>query len=260
MKLLIILIINITSLFALVSIAPVEIGDKPGTHVSGAVSLESKRGNTDKNNYQASARVTYDDNQDYVTWGEVSGEYGDSSHEKDTDNLYAHIRYIEKIDLLKIDSNNIRAEYFGQIQKDEFKLIEERILLGAGLRYKLFEFLNTISTDVFKDSKAYVGVGGFYENIGYTSSDPIERNFRLNTYFAYVMSFDNKVSLSYNFYYQPKVDDLSDYATSNKFELKVHVYAKLFLSFNAYYDIDSKPPQGVKTDDYGQRTNFVFEF
>ncbi len=260
MKLLIILLINITSLLALVSVAPVDIGDRPGTHVIGSVSLESKRGNTDRNNYQASARVTYDDAQDYVVWGEVAGEYGQSRHQKDTDNLYAHLRYISAIDLLPIYSNNLRAEYFGQIQRDEFKLIEERGLLGVGLRYKLFELLNSISPNVFRTSRGYLGAGGLYERIGYTSDDPIENNVRLNTYFAYVMEFSRDASFSYNFYYQPKINYFSDYAISNKFELKVKIFEKFFLSFNAYYDVDSIPPHSVETNDYGQKTNLIFEF
>ncbi|MBU1657499.1 DUF481 domain-containing protein [bacterium] len=255
MKLLALLLISITSLFALVSIAPVEIGDKPGTHGVGAVSLESKRGNTDKNNYKASVRITYDDNVSAVTWGEVSGEYGDTNYQKNTDNLYAHVRHITKI-----DDKNLRAEYFGQIQNDEFKLIKDRFLLGAGIRYKLFELLNNISTDVFKDSKGYVGLGGFYEYIDYTSQDSCENNIRLNAYFGYTMKLEEKVSFSYAFYYQPKIYDFKDYVSSNKLELKVHIYKKLFLAFNLFYETDSKPPAGVKTDDYGQLTNFIFEF
>ncbi|MBU0719965.1 DUF481 domain-containing protein [bacterium] len=247
MKLLLILLINITSLMALITITPVDIGEKPGFSTKGAVSLETKKGNTEKSNYKGSVRLSYDDNLSYVTWAEFSGEYGETNTVKDTNNLYSHVRHIRKL-----EDYAFRTEYFAQLQSDEFKKIEDRALGGAGLRYKLPEIL--------KDSKAYIGVGGFYEYINYSSIDPYENNIRVNTYFAYTIKLEAKTSLSYTLYYQPKIDDFYDYACSNKAELKIHVYKKLFLSFNLYYDIDSRPAMGLKTDDYGQLTNFIFEF
>ncbi len=258
MKLLIILLITLTSLFGVVSIKPVEIGDAPGITTAGGVSLDSRRGNPDRNNYSGSVRLTYDNSINYVTWGEVAAEYGDAAGRKNANNLYGHIRHIRKIDSM---SNSLRAEYFTQIQSDEFKRIENRALGGAGMRYRLLDLLNSISSDFFSNASAYVGVGGFYEYIGYTTStDPYENNIRLNTYFAYTMQFDKKTSLSYTYYYQPKIDEIDDYMTFNKLELKVNVYEQMYLSFNVYYNIDSVPLTGLIPDDYGQTTNFIFEF
>jgi len=73
------LIISTQALFAITSVAPVEIGDDVGLHTKVEVSLETKRGNTDKDNYKASLRVTYDSNASYAMWAEVSGEYGQTS-------------------------------------------------------------------------------------------------------------------------------------------------------------------------------------
>lgn len=244
---LIIAILLTQNLFALVSIAPVEIGEKPGFNGEVALSLETKSGNTDKESYSASTKVTYDNNVSYVTWAEISGEYGESKGTKDTNKAYSHIRYIHTTYF-----EDLKAEAFAQLQSDEFRLIKSRTLGGAGVRYKLFT--------LFGKDKGYIGLGAFNESIRYSSHDPDENNVRLNTYFAYTMSINQNSKLSYTFYYQPKVDSFSDYVQSHEAQLKINIYKQLSLQLSVTYDFDSKPPMSVKKEDFTQKTALVFEF
>jgi len=247
-KLTLLLTILLTQqLFALISIVPVEIGVKPGYSGNIAASLETKRGNTDKDNYKLAARVSYDNNKNFVTWAEISGEYGESNKVTDTNKLYLHIRHIQAL-----SNKSIRAEAFGQIQDNEFKLIKRRLLGGAGLRFTLFETMG--------DGKGYLGTGGFFEQIRYTSIDPEEDNFRANIYFAYASTIGDDSTLSYNIYYQPNVEHFSDYITAQTLALKLHIYKKLFLKFQIAYDSDSVAPMGVQKYDFTQTTSFVFDF
>ncbi len=234
-------------LFALISITPVEIGENPGLHTKINASLETKRGNTDRDNYKAGTRIAYDNNTTYVTWMELSGEYGKSNSIENTNKLFMHIRYIHAV-----TKENIRAEALAQIQNDKFKLINERTLAGGGLRFKVF--------DTIKNSKGYFGVGAFYEHISYTSNDPIENNLIMNNYLAYTMTFPNGALFTYTFYYQPMISNFGDYIQSHKAQLKLNIYERLYLSFKLSYDYDSVPPQGIGKYDFYQETAFIFEF
>jgi len=234
-------------LLALVSIVPVEIGEKPGLHGKVGVSLETKRGNTDKDNYKLDLRVDYDDNKSSHTWMEISGEYGESKSVKDTNKLYMHLRHIKAL-----SSKDFCAETFIQAQDDEFKLIERRILGGGGVRFKLFELFNA--------GKGYLGLGALYENIQYTSQKPKDSDFRASSYFAYTIKLGSDSDLSYTLFYQPKISDLSDFVSSQKAALKLHIYRRLYLNFQIAYDLDNNPPDGVKKYDFTQTTSFIFDF
>jgi len=249
MKKLILLLTTLLAqqLFALVSIIPVEIGVNPGYSGSIATSLETKRGNTNKDNYKFAIKVNYDSNKNFVTWAELSGEYGKSNNLKDTNKLYLHIRHIHAF-----SDQDTRMETFAQIQDDEFKLIKHRLLGGAGLRFKLFETLG--------DGKGYLGVGGFFEQIKYTSIDPNEDNFRANFYFAYAADIGDDSSFSYNIYYQPNTQNFHDHITAQTLALKLHIYKKFFFKFQLAYDSDTAAPLGVQKYDFTQTTSFVFDF
>lgn len=234
-------------LLALVTIAPVEIGAKPGFSGKAAIALETKRGNTDKQNYKTSLRLNYDNNSSHVTWAEISAEYGESNDQKDTDKAFAHLRHIRTTGL-----RDLRAEAFAQVQDDAFKLIKNRTLFGAGVRYKLFS--------LFGKDKGFVGIGAMHEMINYTSQDPYENNQRVNSYIAYSSKFANKSRVGLSFYYQPKINEFADHVTSTDFELRLLVIDKLFLQFKVAYDTDSNPPLGVRKYDLTQNTSFIYEF
>ncbi|MDA3907630.1 MAG: DUF481 domain-containing protein [Sulfurimonas sp.] len=249
-KILLIAILTTQYLFALVSITPVELGEKPGLSGKFEAGLETKRGNTDKDNYKASLRVNYDNNESYVIWGEFSGEYGESNYVKDTNKAFSHLRYIHSL----TNDENLRYELFAQLESDEFRQINSRTLGGAGLRYRVFNSL--------KNGKGFFGLGSFYEKIEYNNPqiNPSEDNVRLNSYLAYRIDISDMSTFSYVLYYQPKVDDYTDYIVSNQLELKLHILKKLFLKLNVTLDEDSNPPIGVKKTDFTQTTTFVFDF
>ena len=248
----IILIATLTTqcLFALVTITPVEIGEKAGLSGNIEAGLETKRGNTDKDNYKASVRVTYDEATDYVVWGELSGEYGKSNDVKDTDKAFSHVRYIHTL----TDDENLRYELFAQLESDEFKQISSRVLGGGGLRYRLF--------NSEENGKGYMGLGGFYEGLRYENPliDPSEDNVRVNSYLAYTVGFNEKSTFTCGLYYQPMIDEFSDYVQSSQLEVKLHVVKSLFLKLNASWDVDSRPPVGIEKSDFTQRVTFIFDF
>ena len=247
MKYLLWLILSFSVAQAVITIVPVELGKKPG--VSGTLqgSAERKRGNTETKYYNAGIKLQYDNNESYVIWSDFIGSYGEANGEENTNKTYAHIRYVHTL-----YEKSINWETFIQSETNKFTKIKEKYLAGGGLRYN---FLGSEYGNLF------FGAGGFQEHISYTTSiDSIENNLRLNTYAAYELTFGEDSTLAYVAYYQPNVEDFSDYIMSQAAGLKVHVYKKLFIRFMIFYDYDSKPAIGVEKDDYTQKTSFIWEF
>ena len=248
MKLVIIFIFSVVNLFAIITIAPVNIGDKPG--VSGILkgSFETKRGNSDVDNYSAGLRAQYDDNKSYVIWSDFVFAYGQASGEINTNKTYAHVRFIHTF----LDIKVLNYESFIQSETNEFTSVKGRLIVGGGLRYH---------KDLKDYGNFYVGLGGFYESINYlTPLNPNEKNFRINSYISYTKSFDNETKFSYVMYYQPNVENTQDYIFSNAIELEVLVYKTLYLNFVVYYDVDTKPAIGIEETDFTQKTSFTYKF
>ena len=248
--LLLITVVTLQSLFALVTIIPVEIGEKPG--ISGRVSggLETKRGNTESDNYKASLRVNYDEAEDYVVWAEISEEYGKANGEENTNKAFVHLRFIHTL----TDDTDLNYELFAQLEDDKFRDIKNRSLAGAGLRYKLF--------NSEKRGQGFIGVGAFHEDIKYLDPvlNPSETNERLNVYFTYNVNFSKDAEFSYSLYYQPRLNKFSDHIQTNNAVLEFKIYEELFLRIAATWNVDTHPAVGVKKGDFTQRTLFVFKF
>jgi len=234
--------------FGIISIVPTEVKEDPGLNGQAGLSLSTKRGNSDVDSYKGAIRLTYDNNESYVTWIQLSGEYGEANGVKNVQKIYLHYRYIHNI----TDIYNV-WEGFLQSQEDEFKLIQKRRLVGADYRGRFLKDYSPL--------KFFLGVGGFYEYITYTTSqDPTENNTRLNTYIALTYPFKDTLNFAITSYYQPKFDDFEDFVTANKLELKIKIVEKLFLTFRISYDYDSKPAIGVNKTDFSQDTIFLYKF
>jgi len=235
------------SLFAVLDIKPIEIGEDAGLSSNVALSFETKRGNTDKDIYRGDIKVQYDNNVSNTIYAQVSGAYAKANKVENINKITLHIR-----DLQKLFYNFLVAEFFIQSQRDKFKSIQERDLVGSNLR-----FSKQSSSGNF-----YIGLGLYKERLLYLdkSIDTDEYNTRLNSYFAYSIDFSEDASLSYLGYYQPKLQKMSDYYISQELELDVALYKELSLNFKLEYNIDSNPAQARQKEDFSQITAFSYEF
>ena len=246
-KLLLITLFLTQSLFAIVSIVPIEIGENVGLHSKIGLSLQTQRGNTDKDNYKGSAKVTYDSNTTYVTSLEFSAAYGETNNKEDTNKAYVHFRYV-----YALSEKALRAELFLQTQEDKFKAIEYRRLLGLGLRLKLGKFI--------KNGSGYIGVGAFYENIHYLEDTNNNKNIVLNNYLAYSIKFSKETTLAYRLDFQPIYNEFKDYILIQKLRLNVKLYENLSLQVTMIHDVDSNPAEGIDKNDFTQTTGFIYSF
>lgn len=238
-----------TSVLALVSIAPVDIGSKPGLSGSISTSISSKRGNTVKDEYSFGGRIQYDEAIDYLIWGTLTYNYGESFGVKNEDKLYGHLRGMHNT---RVDDLN--SEIFLQSEQDTLRDIKGRSVVGANLRWR---FLNSTEW-----GKSYLGVGALKEEISYSHSldNPHENNSRINIYAAYTKKISATSKITYIGYYQPKFKDSKDYVASQTFELIIPIYGSLHLNTSAKYLKDTTPPLSVKKEDTAISTALLWEF
>jgi len=237
-------------LFAIVAIKPREVGEKPGFSGEISAAFETNRGNTEKDNYSGDILLQYDSNTTYLLWGVIRGEYGEAAGVKNTNNLFAHLRYIENI-----FGPDVAAEGFAQIEEDEFKSIKDRELLGGGLRWKV------LNKNHARWGGLFIGLGGYAEYIAYsTALNPPERNLRFSSYLAYTLPLPNDGLFAAVAYYQPKLTMISDYYLTASARVELQIYKQLYLGFWVEYDHDAVPALGVKEDDFQQRTIFTLKF
>jgi len=236
-----------SSLFGLVSITPVEIGENAGFHTKIGLSLQTQRGNTDKDDYRGEAKFLYDNNISYVTFIEFSGEYGKTNSIEDTNNIYIHYRYIHTL-----MSEVLRGEFFLQTQEDKFKEIEYRRLAGLGLRIKMDKFIHY--------GTGYIGIGAFFEDKKYLNESESQKYIVLNNYIAYSIAFSENTTLAYRLDYQPVIDDFANYVVVQKLSFVTKINEKLDLTISMVYDVASIPAEGVDKNNFSQITGFVYSF
>lgn len=244
MKKFLIFLAFITYSFAIVSIEPKDIGDKaPGVSGDVGLSVEINRGNTDTSSYSVSGLVQIDKNH-CLCFAKASYEYGKSGGEKNKDRAFLHLRHLEKI-----NDDNV-WEFFGQLQKDEFKDQKLRAILGTGERYRFYNK---------NDGKAYLGIGAFYEKEKIENHETKDY-FRGNFYISFKKRFNENVKMAFVSYYQPKLDEFSDYESISSLEFSIKLSKKLDLLIISNYDYDSKPPSDIKKYDFTHKMGISYKF
>ena len=148
----------------------------------------------------------------------------------------------------------IGVELFTQIQQDEFKSLEVRQLNGGGLRSELIKNKNlTLS----------LGSGAMldYEIIKDKESSMLLRS---TSYLTFLKTFENnkKSMFMFTVYYQPLFDDFSDY----RINLEGNIQTVLIDSWNIFIDnsinfmYDTKPPEGILTNDLIIKTSLLYSW
>jgi hypothetical protein len=236
-NLLLFLLFSALPAWAIVDIAPVEVGDKPGTSGHVALSFSQKSGNTEKDEYDAGAKVQYDTNTTSVFFIQGTYERTESSDTKIEDQKFAHARYLYKLD------ERLYAEAFLQYKQNIFKGIDRRLLSGGGIRWRAF--VTSLG------SKVYLGLGVFDERLDYYPEhvvDDDQKDLRMNSYIAYKGELSETTKLNLIAYYQPSFEESSDHYASFMGELDIKIVGDFSLSFIYEIDYDSRPPVLVSGD------------
>lgn len=237
-----------SSLFAVVEIAPNEVGLRPGLAGNVQLAVNNQRGNTDKDEFDFGGLFSYDNNRSYVTWIDFSYAYGQASGVENENKAYAHYRFLHTL-----YTPEWNWEAYVQNQGDDFRNIQRRLLGGAGVRWRFYE------SEAF--GRIYFGLGGYYEYLNYTTeTDPQERNVRLSSYLSYTKKLGEDARFSASGYYQPKVDGWEDYYVHYGASLFIYVYGSMYVKITLLHAYDSRPAIGVDRTDLQQTTSVGWKF
>ena len=225
--------------------------DEDTAGFSGYIDLEGivATGNTDFQLISLGSSLNYNWGNDY-TFIVADVGYGWENGNAFADQALAHLRHVITTgDLLQI-------ELFTQFDNNKKRLLEARVLLGGGLRFRI---LNT-EHFVFRLGTAYM-----FENERYDlPSNSVHPNTtslnRFSSYVTFRYKLNKLLSFISTTYYQPNITDFIDYKlfSENVLIIDTGEILDLFLRFNLRFD--SRPPDTVKDFDTFSRIGFSFKF
>ena len=231
--------------YSIINIEPPVIGEKEG--LSGEVEFNARynSGNTDSLSIGLAGKGEYNE-KEWLVYLIASYTYEESNDLKEKNYGHAHLRYIHAIADTAYD-----YELFLQAEFDEFQAINERNLAGANIRKKL-----NLPFDKF-----YVGLGLLYSYMEPNSSiDPIYKRVRMNSYISFLKKINENFSIAYLGYYQPNVEDFSDFRTSQTLQFNTSITNNVILGFDINHAYNATPYQGIEKSDVRSTLNLRYMF
>lgn len=233
--------------YSFINIEPPFIGEKNG--LDGEVSLGAKynSGNSDSLSVGLAAKGEYSEKK-WLVYLIAAYTYGESNDEKDTNDGLVHLRYVHNIANTSYD-----YELFLQTEFNEFQDVKERNLAGANIRKKL---------DLGFD-KFYAGLGLFYsymEPDDITALDPIYKRTHMNSYVSFLKKINENFSITYLGFYQPNMEDFSDYRVSQVLQFNTSITDDLVLSLDMHHKYNSTPYHQIEKGDFRSTINLRYKF
>ena len=128
-----------------------------------------------------------------------------------------------------------------------------RTLIGGGYRFRLFE-----KGDSYQGR---LGLGVFYsrEEINDTGNTVDEVN-RLNSYFTFLYKIKEGLNFLTTSYYQPDVDQFSDYRLLEQLSLEFNLAKGLLYFVTIDISYDSDPVVGLEKNDTSYKSGIKYRF
>lgn len=236
---------------AIVNMESVHLG-KPSQGFSGNFDLtvDAEYGNTEKASVATGLKLQWaEDTKTSFVLGNYA--YGENAGVKNKNKSFVHLRHIRQFEETKA------WEALTQFSNNEFTSLKLRALIGGGVRLNL--------GDISESSAMYLGLGGFYEreklDVDATSgAEETESAFRGNFYFVAKYQFNNNVSLVSSTYYQPALDEFSDFRAIENASIVSKLTKDLSLKLGIDIQHDSEPPPNVENTDAGVTIGFSVKF
>lgn len=149
---------------------------------------------------------------------------------------FGHLRFTRKL------HKKLEAETFVQYQVDVPLRIEQRVLMGMGVRY------NPLDQEKVQ---LYVGTAPMYENDRELDTAVVHSDWRLSNYIS--LRYKNKENFSWLLvaYYQPVVDRFKDFRVSLQSQISFRIWKNLSFISTAVLNHDAFP---VMDDDIPNQT------
>jgi len=236
----------------------------PNLLLSQVVNVEGKRQSDQKGwsgstlfsfDYNRSAQIDWEfNNTTYLQWDNDSwsilllneiniDQAGGVEFENDG---FQHIRLSKHI------NTRFTSETFIQNQFDPVRRIENRKLMGTGVRVKLIK-------------KNFVGIAAFYERELLTPDiiNPdvrINQDVRLSSYLQFDIDISKNIQFLSTTYFQPNIKLFSDYRLSTESQLNFQITSNLQITNTVEAMYDSSPASGVNDLTYRLHNGIQYTF
>ncbi|MGD8569513.1 MAG: DUF481 domain-containing protein [Gammaproteobacteria bacterium] len=245
------MLVSMPAANAIVSMESVHLG-KPPQGFSGQfeLSFDANYGNTEAANASTGLKLQWseDHNIDFVL---TNYAYGESAGIRNENNAFVHVRHIHQ------QSSHFAWEAFSQLSNNEFTRLTVRALVGGGVRLALGKPAD--------ERAIYLGLSGFYEweqlDIDSTANnEQTNETARGNIYLVMKYRFNSHVALVSSTYYQPAVDEVSDYRAIEDASVVSKLTDGLSLRMGVNIQHDSRPPPEVKKTDSSVNIGLSVDF
>ncbi len=217
------------------------------TTLGGDFLIES--GNSDLFEIGLNTRFDYRRERHYTF---LTGQlrYGEGGNATFKNRAFSHLRYNYEVTPWLV------GESFTQLQQDGFKLLQLRVLVGSGAR---FRYVETGTIGVFQGTTVMFE----HENLnaGKVIGHPARQSIvRWSNYLNVRIQLSDETSFVSTVYVQPRLDAFSDIRVLHDASLAVAITSHVTLSttLNLYYD--SRPPDNVEDLDVELRNGLQVSF
>lgn len=218
-------------------------GNETGYSSSGNLQASGASGNSDRTDVSFSALLQYLGNG-FSNLFVIGSEYGETSGNRSADEQLIHLRHT------RVLTKRSDWEVFSQLQQNEFTRLEERTLLGSGIRLGFGDNL---------DSRLYLGLGAFYESTRNENESAREMG-RSNIYVSHRKITSKDISFTTTAYLQNKLDDPDDQRAIGSFSMSIPATENLDFTISVNVEHDSRSPIGVEKTDWTYKTGFGWKF
>ncbi len=199
------------------------------------------KGNTNIRNAETRLRSDYLSGKRHFFLA-ASHKRGEKDEERYLDKGFAHLRLINEL------SERLSGEIFLQKEYNEFTFLKDRELAGAGLRVALVQ--GEEKEDQNSSASIYLGIGVIWEQeVLDLSPDEETEIYRSTNYISCRLKVNDTTTMAATSYYQPDMDDSSDYRVLFDGTLAFKITKRLSFTFDVNYRFDNEPPAGVKKYD-----------
>ena len=218
-------------------------GNETGYSSSGNLQASGASGNSDRADVSFSALLQYLGNG-FSNLFVIGSEYGETSGNRSADEQLIHLRHT------RVLTKRSDWEVFSQLQQNEFTRLEERTLLGSGIRLGFGDN---------SDPRLYLGLGAFYESTRNENESAREMG-RSNIYVSHRKKTSKDISFITTAYLQNKLDDPDDQRAIGSFSMSIPATENLDFTISVNLEHDSRSPIGVEKTDWTYKTGFGWKF
>jgi len=245
-NLILFLSLSVTSSWAFITLDPPIIGESQGWNGEIGISGAYTSGNSDTSSIGFSGKAEYHQ-KSWMIYSIAAYHYGEANDDKNTNDGLIHLRYIHEISNTPYD-----YELYIQSEFNEFQDVKVRNLTGVNIRRDFSGFFD----------KCYVGIGLFYsymEPDSVSQIDPIYERTKMNSYISLVKKINSHFSITYLGFYQPNLEDFSDYRVSQVLQFDTAITENMTLGVDISHRYNATPYHQIEKTDIRSMINLKYK-